>query len=189
MKKLVPFMFGLFVIVSLFTACTGPDKSQAQGQSGAAKDSVAASGGGDAKEIWTYEDETDKMTSKITHKAQVVSTNALNLQFPYNDDNDRAHVTLRKQDGEINAWLYVDKGQFIYGLDSTTVRIRFDQDQPLEFACGRSSDASSNLMFILDTATFIKQLKKSKKMIIEATFYQDGAQQMEFDTAGLKWND
>ena len=189
MKKLVPFMFGLFVMGSLFTACTGPDKSQAAGASGAAKDSVAANGSSDAKEIWTYKDETDKMTSKITHKAQVISTNALNLQFPYNDDNDRAHVTLRKQDGQVDILLYVDKGQFIYGLDSTTVRVRFDQDPPLEVAGSRSSDASSDLMFILDTASFIKQLKKSKKMIIEATFYQDGAQQMEFDTAGLKWND
>ena len=34
---------------------------------------------------------------------------------------------------------------------------------------------------------FIKKLKTSKKVIIEAPFFQEPRTQFDFDTAGLKW--
>jgi len=42
-------------------------------------------------------------------------------------------------------------------------------------------------LFIHPEPKFIAHAKIAKKMIVEAEFYQEGMQDMEFNTAGLKW--
>jgi hypothetical protein len=36
---------------------------------------------------------------------------------------------------------------------------------------------------------FLQELKKSKRVAIEASFYQDGTRIMEFDVSGLIWEE
>jgi hypothetical protein len=136
---------------------------------------------------WLYPDEVDKMTSKTTYYAENNSTNALELKPPYDGDND-ATIWLRKKVGVTNAYLVIKKGQFMVGIEGMDIRIRFDDKQPMTFSCSGSSDDDPTTIFINSPAKLIANLKKSKKMIIEATFYNDGNQLMEFDVDGLKWN-
>ena len=43
------------------------------------------------------------------------------------------------------------------------------------------------MIFINSTKAIISKLKTSKKIIIEAEFFNEGNRQMEFDVTGFKW--
>lgn len=135
---------------------------------------------------WNYSTDTDAMTSKVSYFAQTTSVNELSLNSPY-DGFNQAHLTIRKRRGLQDAVLEVDKGQFIAGVYGTNVKIRFDKRPPMTFYCEKSTDYSPKILFI-ESTDFINQVKRSKKVLIEATFYEAGEQQMEFKTDSLKWD-
>lgn len=136
---------------------------------------------------WTYHDEVNKMTDGKIFYAEVTSSNELSLSAPYDGFND-AHIQIRKKSGENNVILTIDKGQFITNVEGTAIRVRFDKNKAETFDCSESADYDPTVLFINSTSRFISKLKKSKKLIIEATLYQDGNQQMEFNVDGFKWN-
>lgn len=44
-----------------------------------------------------------------------------------------------------------------------------------------------DVIFLNNSKKFINNLKKSKKVMIEATFFDAGSKVIEFDVEGLKW--
>jgi hypothetical protein len=82
----------------------------------------------------------------------------------------------------------VDEGQILcHSFSDGHVSVKFD-DQPIKrYGCDGASDGSSDIAFLSNETGFLANLKKAKKVIIEAEFYQQGRQQFVFDTAGLKW--
>jgi hypothetical protein len=68
------------------------------------------------------------------------------------------------------------------------IKVRFDSNKAETYSCSASSDDDSRYLFINTSKRFIDKIKHSKKVIIEAEMYDNGFQQMEFDTEGLVWN-
>src|SRR3546814_801566 len=119
--------------------------------------------------------------------AHQYSTNEVNLQFP--DGTVISYIEVRKRptDG-LNVMFLVDKGQILCrSYSDGHVSVKFD-DQPIKrYACDGASDGNSDIAFLSNESGFLANLKKLKKVIIEAEFYQQGNQQFAFDTAGLDW--
>jgi hypothetical protein len=136
---------------------------------------------------WQYSDDEDKLTSKKVHFAQVDAIEELQLKFPYNG-GVTATIFLRKRDGASTAMLQLSRGQFMTSVDGEEIRVRFDDGKPETFSCSESADNDSRVLFIDATSRFISKLRKSKNLVIEATLFDNGNQQMEFPTAGLAWD-
>lgn len=135
---------------------------------------------------WSYEEDEDKMTSKKTFYAIVNSPTELNFDFPY--EGSAAALTLRHKRGSTDIILQITKGQFITPMDGTYIKARFDDLPASSYSCSEPSDNSSTVLFIDNTSRFLSNLKKHRKLIIEAEFYQEGLRQIEFDISNLKWD-
>jgi len=140
-----------------------------------------------AMHVWSYKDQTDKWTGIITHSAIVVAKDFLNLKFPYNGENNMAALFLREMRGKTAVQLFVSKGQFNTGNDGQIINVRFDSNKRESYKCDKPDDGPPTSLFIVDKKKFIEKLKKSKTLVIEAGFYENGNQIMEFNVAGLIW--
>lgn len=139
-------------------------------------------------ENWSYNESTDKMTSKVSYFAKAQSTNKVHFEFPYNGGST-FFLTVRKKDGGTDVILSISKGQFVGTLsDDSYVRVKFDEEEPVRYSFNGSSSGSSDLIFLENEKRFISKLKKSKKLMIDAEFYQAGRQVAEFDTEGFVWD-
>lgn len=137
---------------------------------------------------WTYSDSKDEMRGTTTRFASVESDNLLDFAFPYNG-GATGSLTLRErpQDG-LNILLAVSKGQFqCHALEGGNVTVKFD-DGPLEgFPCYEPSDATPGLLFIGNERRFLHRLRVSRKITVEAQFFEEGPRQLTFETRGLVW--
>jgi len=138
-----------------------------------------------ANNSWEYNQSIDKMTSKPTKFAHLISNESLDLEFPY-DGANYGQLTLRKKDG-LDIYLRIDKGQITGGYDNNIITIRFDKERPIKFSYSEPQDGSSNIIFINNESKFLSKLKKSKKILISLPLYHEGNQILEFNTVDLKW--
>ena len=136
---------------------------------------------------WTYSQNEDKMTSGVSYFAEAQAKELLQFEFPY-DGGSTATLMIRNKEGDNDVMLNVSKGQFITHYDGSTIRARFDNDSPVRYNISEPSDGSSDLVFINAEKDFISKLKKAKKLILEAEFYNAGLRQMEFDVSDFKWD-
>lgn len=134
---------------------------------------------------WQYDQLIDKMTSKTTKFAYVMSRESLDLEFPY-DGRNYGELTLRKKEG-LDIYLKIDKGQITGGYDNKFIKVRFDEQDPITFSYSEPQDGSSNIIFINNELKFLSKLKKSNKVLISLPLYHAGNQILEFNTANLKW--
>ena len=136
---------------------------------------------------WTYDEQTDEMRGTVTKTARVTSSNEVNLQFPYGTVSGYIEVRKRPTDG-LNVMFLVDKGQILCrSYSDGHISVKFDDQAIKNYGCEGASDGSSDIAFLNNESGFLANLKKSKKVIIEAEFYQQGRQQFVFDSAGLVW--
>lgn len=137
---------------------------------------------------WQYSEDNDAMRGTTTKYAQVQSENTVDLDFPYGVVNGQIIVRKRPKDG-LNVMFSVDKGQILchsYGDDH--ISVKFDDGPVKRYSCTGTSDGSSETSFIENASGFLSGLKKAKRTIIEAEFFQKGNQQFTFETANLNWN-
>ena len=136
---------------------------------------------------WRYSEQLDKMRNQTTRYASLNSDNELSFQFPYNGGST-GELTLRVSPkyGK-DVILQVTKGQFLCSFEGCYVHVKFDNRPIVQYGAAEPSDGTSNLIFIHNYAGFVQQLKHAKKLTIEAEFYQEGRQQLEFSAAGLNW--
>lgn len=119
--------------------------------------------------------------------ATIIATSSLQFGFPYQGEQ-WPHLVLRKhpKHGK-DAYITIDRGQFLCGYDDCSVYVRFGDKKPQKFSASGASDHSTTTLFISDFGRFMKGIQKADKTYIEAEFYNNGQRVMEFDTAGLKW--
>jgi hypothetical protein len=120
--------------------------------------------------------------------AIVESTNKLQLGFPYNDS--KMNILIRKNDKETDVLISV-KGQIVCNSYSERcyLNVKADDNQIVKYDFNEASHSGSDTVFITKEKDFIKMLKKSKKLIIEAPLFNHGRDQYEFDVSGLKWEE
>ena len=137
---------------------------------------------------WQYSQDKDEMRGTITRYASLQSENEVDLDFPYGEVHGQIWVRKRPEDG-LQVMFSVDKGQILcHTYGNSTVSAKFD-DKPIQkFGCTDSSDGSNDTAFLSSPSRALAELKKAKRLVIEAEFFQKGRQQFVFDTRALKWD-
>lgn len=137
---------------------------------------------------WTYKETSDQMRGTVQHFATLRSDNALDFAFPY-QGGSRGTLTLRLEGSTLNVLLSVDKGQFMCSAsEENIVSAKFDAGPVQDFRCNTSSDGNTGVIFVMSEMDFLRQLKASSKLIMEAEFYREGRRQLVFTVPGLTWS-
>ncbi len=136
---------------------------------------------------WNYHELPDQMGRGTIRMANVLSVNEIEFGFPY-QGSQRGILQLRihPEYGK-SVILTIHRGQFLCGLDECVVLVRFDEGKPQTYRASEPTDNSTTYIFLHPYDRFLTGLRKSKKVYIEAQFYQEGSRVIEFDTSGLKW--
>lgn len=139
-----------------------------------------------AENTWQYETIEDKMgeSSKV---ASIDANEKVQFDFPYNGGSIATLMIRKRSKDGVSIMLTLTKCQFNgTSLDDINIRIKFDDEKPKTYTAGLPSDGSSDLIFIHGEAKLLEKMKTSKKMVIEAEFYNEGNRQIEFNVSDLK---
>lgn len=185
--------FIAFVMIGVFAepAIKAPSAAEAaKSNAGTPAETPSSATTGDIEDQegeWSYSSEKDQMRGEETRYAELQATNTISLDFPYGEQRGRILVRQSPKFG-FDILVGVPSGQIMcHAYSNAHVNVKFD-DGPIErYACSDASDGTSNMVFIQGAKGFLAKLKKSRKAIIEAEFFQNGMQQMTFKTANLKW--
>jgi hypothetical protein len=171
-----------FILTLLFIACSP------EGQNSASNSTSGVITSKENQPSWAYSEEKDRMEGTTIYFASCISANQIDFAFPYNGGS---FFTLWIRNGSIGneVILQVSKGQFIASfMSSNSLKVKFDNEKPVSFQYNSPSDGSMSQIFIDNPNRFLKKLKRSKKLMIEASFYNEGNRVIEFNVEGLKWN-
>jgi hypothetical protein len=136
---------------------------------------------------WSYRDRKDEMRGTSSHEASVTSENTVDLDFPYGEQQGEITVRRDPKSG-LNVMFSVEKGQIICNnITNTTISVKFDDGPVQKLPCTDASDGSNNVAFFTNGSRMLAGLKKAKRTVIEAEFFQKGNQQFVFTTAGFEW--
>lgn len=136
---------------------------------------------------WTYFDQPDQITGKQIHFASVDASEKLDFNFPYSGGST-ANLQIRKHPRYgTDVILSIDKGQFVCRVEGCSVMVRFDDGHATRYSANQPSDYSSTALFISPSSKFIASAKKAKRVVIEASFYQEGNRTIVFQIEGLTW--
>ncbi len=183
--------FGIAALVSffsigIFAPAQQTDSKHALGQASEASDTNVASTASPASK-WSYSEQKDEMRGAVTKFAHLDSENTIKLDFPYGKQTGLIQIQQSGKNG-LDVLVGVKSGQIMCNTyQATHVSVKFDDGPIQKIRCTDASDGTSNLVFVSNPKSFILKLKSSKKLIVEAEFFQNGNQQLVFDTSGLKW--
>lgn len=184
-----------FFLVGIFAPSSAPEKRETVASAASPEDSAASASntsltgrpGIEEATKWQYSNSRDEMRGTTAKFASINSENSVDLEFPYGEVHGQIWIRRRPEDG-LNVAFEVDKGQVLcHSYSDDHLSIKFDDGPIQTFSCTGSSDGSSETAFILNESRALAALKRAKRTVVEAEFYQQGRQQFVFDTAGLKW--
>jgi hypothetical protein len=139
------------------------------------------------KSNWQYKQQEDKMGRGKIKTATIKSVNKVEFDFPY-EGAQRATLQLRSHpEYGLDLILSIEKGQFVCGVYDCPVEIKFDDAKAEKYGGSLPDDNSSDTLFLTNQTFFVDSAKKSKKILIEASFYREGSVVFTFDSAGLEW--
>lgn len=180
------------LVLSLFLACCG-EKEEKKEQKPKTEDKKETTQSPpeeqpeEKKEVWQYEERKDEMSNEISYFAYVESTNKIEFEFPYQGGSTFT-LAIRNIKGANDAILVVSKGHFMHNLmGNEYLRVKFDAEETFNLPFASSNDGKANRIF-LETNLLLDKLKKSKKLMIEAPFFNAGRKIIKFDIEGLKWD-
>ena len=78
--------------------------------------------------------------------------------------------------------------QFVRGVFSCSVKMTFDENKIITFSAAEPTDGTNGYLFVRGYKRFLSLVRKSKKLIIEADYYDEGLKQFEFTSSGLTWS-
>lgn len=185
-KIAVTIIIGLIVIANIGGNDKKTDSSTTENIT--TEDKTESKPQDEVKSNWYYSEDADKMTNEKRYFASCVSTNEIEFEFPYNGGSSFT-LTVRQMGQGNEIVLQVSKGQFMTSFSSSeNIRAKFDEEQPLTFSYNSASDGSMDVIFLENSSKFLSNLRKAKKLMIEAPFFNAGRQHIEFDVAGLNWD-
>lgn len=188
MKKILYFIFGLIVFGWLISTCEDDETTSNEQTTVLNAEEAIDEAERTLEQVtnWHSRESTDEMSGKTRFFNSTFSTNKLYFDFPYNGGSSFT-LTVRNMNGRNEVLLSTEKGQFMSSY-SHNVRLKFDENSPITVGYEEPSDASSGLIFLEASSKIIANLKKGKKLKIEAPFYQEGSQIIEFDIDGFEWS-
>ena len=143
----------------------------------------------EVKTNWVYKKNKDEMRGIESRFATNVSTNQVEFDFPYNGGSNLT-LTVRETGNEKDILIGISKGQFICGINDCKFAFKFDDGAVESITMTHPENYASDIMFVSYDKTedkIIEKLKTSKKLIIEAPFYQEGRKQFTFNVSGFEW--
>ncbi len=165
-------------------------RSDAEAAAKDAEKAVAEANGqsnASAASTWTYSDESDALHDTKTHLACTTSTNLAELSPPYTSVAARLCIR-RNAGGGVDVLVKLEgDGQILCGIEECSTAVRFDKGKINHFPSVGAADNSSNVIFLNRTSAFISALKRSSHTAIQLRFFQNGDQNLEFETSNLKW--
>jgi hypothetical protein len=181
-------VIGIIVLIAVFSSGSG-DKPTGSSSSSPSAASVPATPIPEMKpepgSQWSYSSDEDKMGRKRSF-AHVTSTNTLSFDFPYNG-SQHGTLTIRKSARYgTEAIVSIERGQFLCGLDECLVNVRFDDGPIHQYSASGPADHGTTTLFLSNGPGFVAQLRKAKTARVEATFYQEGTNTLEFNVEGFK---
>ena len=132
---------------------------------------------------WIYQVKDGKMGDR-TYTARVRSREPFEFGFPYGGKQYASLVIRADSNLGGDVMVVVESGQFMCTM-GCKVRIRFDDAEAKTYRATGPSDGDTDVLFLRGHTKFIKQLKKSKIVRVEAEFYQEGTRVFEFDVEGF----
>jgi hypothetical protein len=137
---------------------------------------------------WLYDERPEPMGRGTIKHAMVMSTNTVIFAFPYGPQEAIFHIRMHPSYGK-SIMLRLLHGHFLCHTydDSCRVTVRIDGGKPQSFRAVGPDDHSTETLFIHGYDQLLPQLRKAKKLQVEAMFYRDGRRVFEFDVAGLTW--
>ena len=135
---------------------------------------------------WSYSQNEDKMNGGNTYHAVVLSSNTVDLKFPYNgSQNAKLHLRIAPKSGK-NLMFSLEKGQILCNsYDGCSVLVRFDNEKATNYSATAAADNSTEIIFIDNYSKFVEKMIKAKRVLISADIYQQGAPVFEFDVSGF----
>ncbi len=134
---------------------------------------------------WSYSSDPDDMGKGTIRFASIESTNTLEFKFPYSG-KQHATLTIRKHPRHGNdAIIQIERGQFVCPVSGCSVMVRFDDGESIRYHAAEPADHRTTALFLQPYDKFYVGLAKSKRVRIEADFYQEGSRMVEFDVAGF----
>ena len=135
---------------------------------------------------WVYSTTPDAMTSEPIQIAATHSVSVLQFNSPYGGPQ-RATLSLRKHPRKgLAVMLSVERGQFVCAGECR-LSARFDDAPAMALPASAADDGSTSAVFVTVIGLFMESLRVSHRVLIEATFYQEGSRVIEFATQGLEW--
>lgn len=136
---------------------------------------------------WQYSRDRDEMRNANTDLACIQSTNELRFATPYQGGSGAEICFRQSPQYGFDAWVRVDPGQFTCFMDCT-ITVKFDDGEIQTFSAGGASDGSADIIFVRNASRFLSGVRGASRIVVEAEFFQAGAQQMAFENAaGLEW--
>ena len=135
---------------------------------------------------WTYDRDSDDMRGSTTSFGRLESADEQEFGFPYKGGHATLTLRERPKDG-LNVMLQI-AGQFICSsYRGDYVSVKFDSGSIQRFGCAEPASGGTGTLFIEGEKRFLTQLLRSRRLVIEANFYETGPRQMHFITSGLQW--
>lgn len=134
---------------------------------------------------WVYSTKIDEMRGESSYTAQARTAEPLPLRFPYEGSHGVIILRISPKYGQ-DAIIGVDRGQILCH-DGCTLNLKFD-DGPIEkWGFTEAAGGSSDIVFANQYKKFVDRVLVSKKLMVEAEFFDQGTLVMKFDVTGLKW--
>ncbi|WP_159981927.1 MULTISPECIES: hypothetical protein [unclassified Novosphingobium] len=185
--------FVFFILIAVFAdpkPVASPSESAGATASGSAESSDPSEPNAESakpESKWTYSTNKDEMRGSESHYASLKSDAEIQLDFPYGEQTPEILIRQSPKFG-FDILVGVASGQIQCSEYSDGhLSVKFDDGPIQRFGCTEAADGSSNMVFVDNAKSFLAKLKTSKKVIVEAQFYQNGMQQMTFQPAGLEW--
>jgi hypothetical protein len=138
---------------------------------------------------WSYTTDEDKVRGSTSYFATATSTNTVHQDPPYDSETTMRMTVRRMPSSGTDVVLTISSGQMMCpSYEGCSGTVRFDNGPARRITFNGPADSSSDTIFVVGAKSFIGNLKKAKKVIIEKTLYEAGNPQFEFDVTGLKWD-
>lgn len=188
-SKIIKIGITAIIIIILIGTLGSDDKNQIEDKNTALvkKEEITNKESASNNEHWSYSNDKDQMSGQARFFASCQSTNEIEFKFPYQGGSTFT-LTVRNMGKGNEIMLQVSKGQFIGSIGSMEkLRVKFDEEPPINVSYDSPSDGSADVIFLNSVNKIIEKLKTSKKLMIEAEFFDEGLKIIYFDVEGLKW--
>lgn len=136
---------------------------------------------------WRYSESADEMGRGTVRNAIARSVNAHEFKFPYAGEQ-RASLQVRKHPKHgTDVIFFIERGQFVCDVYTCAVTLRYDDRPPVTVAASKPADHDTTTVFFPNAGDMIRQLVRSKRLRVEANYYNNGSRVFEFDVSGLEW--